>query len=57
MTIVVTGASAGVGRATALAFGALVTWAIDGKGSLPRRLSARLDRVLASVTVEVSSGE
>jgi AcrR family transcriptional regulator len=28
--------------------GALVGWAIDGKGSLPRWLSTRLDRVLAS---------
>jgi AcrR family transcriptional regulator len=29
--------------------GALVGWAIDGKGSLPRWLSTRLDRVLASL--------
>ena len=28
--------------------GALVTWAIDGRGSLPRWLSVRLDRVFAS---------
>ena len=28
--------------------GALVGWAIDGKGSLSRWLSTRLDRVLAS---------